>query len=178
MSEANNDTNTESQSPAAAAPADPYAAMSVRSLVVPLNGLAMLIPNTAVAEVADYKVPQPVLDSPGWLLGMMLWRGRSIPLLAFEQYLGRSTGVGGVHARAIVCNTLNGNRLLPFVAILAQGIPRLQEIKGEMLELADRDGSSATPAAAALVRLGGQEAVIPDLDVVERMLLQLGIKGG
>lgn len=174
MSEADNKTKTESQ-PAAAAPEDPYAALSVRSLVVPLNGFSLVIPNTAVAEVADYKVPQPVLDAPGWLLGMMLWRGRSIPLLSFEQFMGRSSGVGGVHARAVVCNTLNGNRMLPFIAVLAQGIPRLQEVKGEMLEL---DDSGSTPAAAAQIRLGGQEAVIPDLDVVERLLLQLGIKGG
>lgn len=150
---------------------------TVRSLIIPLNGVALLLPNTAVAEISDYKVPQPINDAPGWLLGMMLWRGRSIPLLAFEPFLGRTAGVGGVHARAAVCNTLNANPVLPFVAILAQGIPRLQELKSGMLETVTR-GAEGNAVVAARVLVEGREAIIPDLDVLERQLLQKGIRVG
>jgi chemosensory pili system protein ChpC len=159
--------------PAADLPAD----LTVRSLIIPLSGTVLLLPNTAVAEVADYKTPQEVADAPAWLLGMMLWRGRSLPLLAIEPLLGHSAGVGGVHARAVVCNTLNGNAVLPFVAILSQGIPRLQELKPDMVETVE-PGEQDTAVVAARMRLAGIEAVIPDLDALERQLLQLGVRVG
>lgn len=150
---------------------------TVRSLIIPLNGVTLLLPNTAVAEVSNYKMPQPIGDAPAWLLGMMLWRGRSVPLLAFEPFLGRTAGVGGVHARAAVCNTLNANPVLPFVAILAQGIPRLQELKSGMVESVARGGEGPA-VVAARVLVDGREAIIPDLDVLERQLLQMGIRVG
>lgn len=166
------ETNSKAETAAGAT-----ASLTVRSLIVPVNGATVVLPNTAVAEVADYKTPQSSADAPAWLLGMMLWRGRSIPLLAFEPLLGLSPGVGGVHARAVVCNTLNGNTMLPFLAILAQGIPRLQELKADMVEPMDRlDQDGAVVAARLLV--AGREAVIPDLDALERQLLQLGVRVG
>ncbi len=168
---------SEANSKPEAAPADPLAGLTVRSLVIPLNGTTLLLPNTAVAEVSDYKTPQPIADAPAWLLGMMLWRGRSIPLLACEPLLGRSAGVGGVHARAVVCNTLNGNPQLPFLAVLSQGIPRLQELKADMVETAEAMEDEFAVVQARLL-LAGREAVIPDLDALERQLLQLGVRVG
>lgn len=157
--------------------AEATAGLTVRSLIVPLNGATVVLPNTAVAEVADYKAPQAIADAPAWLLGMMLWRGRSIPLLALEPMLGRSAGVGGVHARAVVCNTLNGNITLPFLAILSQGLPRLQELKPDMvepMERAEQDGA----VVAARLQVAGRELLIPDLDALEKQLLQLGVRVG
>ena len=159
------------------AAADPTADISVRSLLIPLSGMMLVLPNTAVAEVADYQEPHRTPDAPGWLLGIMPWRGRAVPLLAFEQFVGLSAGAGGVHARAVICNTLNGNSHMPFIAVLAQGIPRLLEVKADMLELGEK-GEGDSMAVAARVQLAGQEGVIPDLDVLERLLGQLGIKAG
>lgn len=159
------------------AAADPTAGVSVRSLLIPISGTMLVLPNTAVAEVADYQAPHRVNDAPNWLLGIMSWRGRSIPLLAFEHFVGLSAGAGGVHARAVICNTLNGNAHMPFVAVLAQGIPRLLELKADTVEPLDRrEGDSM--AVAARVQFAGQDGVIPDLDVLERLLSQLGIKAG
>ncbi len=163
--------------PDQAAAVDPIAEISVRSLLIPLSGMTLILPNTAVAEVADYQPPHRSPDAPGWLLGIMPWRGRSVPLLAFEHFVGLSPGVGGVHARAVICNTLNGNAHMPFIAVLAQGIPRLQEVKAEALEEVEK-GEGDAMAVAARVRIAGQEGVIPDLDVLERLLSQLGIKAG
>lgn len=156
---------------------DAAAGLAVRSLIIPLSGTTLILPNTAVAEVADYQAPQPIGAAPGWLLGMLQWRGRSIPLLTFEQFVGLPAGAAGVHARIIVCNTLGGNVTLPFVALLAQGIPRLTGVKAEVLEPTEHDGPEQE-AVAARVRFMGQEAMIPDLDAIERMLIRLGIKAG
>lgn len=156
---------------------DAVTGVTVRSLIVPLNGTLLVVPNTAVAEVADFKTPQSIADAPAWLLGMMLWRGRSIPLVALEPLLGGVAGAGGVHARALVCNTLNSNPVLPFIAILAQGIPRLQELKPDLVEVVESETEEVT-AVAARLRVAGREGVIPDLDVLERQLLQLGVRVG
>ncbi len=156
---------------------DVAAGLAVRCLIIPLSGTTLILPNTAVAEVAEYRAPQPIDAAPGWLLGMMQWRGRSIPLLTFEQFVDLPAGAAGVHARAIVCNTLGGNATLPFIALLAQGIPRLTAVKAEVLEPTEQDGPEQE-AVAAGVRFAGQEALIPDLDAIERMLIRLGIKAG
>lgn len=168
---------SESKTQQSGTAASATAGMAVRSLIIPLSGIALILPNTAVAEVADYRAPQPISASPDWLLGMMQWRGRTIPLLAFEQFAGLAAGVGGVHARTIVCNTLNRNVTLPFIGLLAQGIPRLTEVKADVLEPTEGE-EPAQEAIAARVRFGGLEAVIPDLDAIERMLVRLGIKAG
>ncbi|MFA5627605.1 MAG: chemotaxis protein CheW [Thiohalomonadaceae bacterium] len=147
----------------------------VRSLLIPLNGIWIVLPNTAVAEVTSFKSQEPVADAPDWVLGRMTWRGRAIPSLAFEPLLGMEAGIGGAHARAIVCNTLNANPDLPFLAIVAQGIPHLQDLRAEMIETVSSDAEEISSIAGRL-RLGEREVVIPNLDDLERQLLQSGIK--
>lgn len=157
---------------------DALSNVTVRSLLVPLSGMLLVLPNTAVAEVAEFKSPQPIADAPAWLLGMMPWRGRSIPLLAIESLLGGEAGAGGVHARAVVCNTLNSNPAMPFVAVLAQGIPRLQELKPDMVETVEAEETEEVAVVAGRLRVAGREGIIPNLDVLERQLLQLGVRVG
>lgn len=168
---------SEANSKPEAALDEALAGLKMRTLIIPLSGATLLVPNTAVAEVSDYRTPQAISEAPAWLLGKMLWRGRSIPLVAFEVLLGFSAGAGGVHARAVVCNTLNANPQLPFLAILSQGIPRLQELKADMIEAQEQDAQDAA-VVAAKVQVAGREAIIPNLDVLERQLLQLGVRVG
>lgn len=148
---------------------------SVRSLLIPLNKTLMVLPNTAVAEVAAWQTPNIIDTISNWLLGMVFWRGRSIPLLALEPLIGGQTASGGAHARTIICNTLNGNPQLPFIAIVAQGIPRLQELTAERMEQIIEDAPSASRQPASRLLLDGQPALIPDLDQLESMLLKMGV---
>lgn len=147
----------------------------VRSLWLPLDGDALLVPNTAVAEVTDYQAPMPMDEAPDWLLGVLPWRGRGTPLLRFERMLERDAATGP-NERIVVLNSLSSNPGLPFIALVVSGIPRLRQVQAGMLE---RQALEAGEQRAALARvlLDGQPALIPDLDALEQRILAAGWQG-
>ena len=77
----------------------------------------------------------------------------------------------GHRARIVVCNTTSGNSRLPYLGLIAQSIPRLVRITQDNLEPADEDRLQV-PGSVAGVRIGGEEASIPDLDALEQALMQ------
>lgn len=146
----------------------------VRSLWIPLTGNALLIPNTVVAEVTESESPRPVSHAPNWLLGMISWRGRSIPVISFERLLGGEPGAVN-NGRIVVLNTLNGNTEVPFLALMASGIPRLTQVSEAMLEAVPGHSEQDGPVLCT-ARFEGIEIMIPDIDMLEKMLLHLGIR--
>jgi chemosensory pili system protein ChpC len=149
--------------------------LMVRCLQLPLRGLQLLVPNTTVAEVTGYLAPESMPQAPRWLLGTILWRGISAPLISYELLLGRESTLHSAHRRIAIINSLSANSLLPFIAVEIQGIPRLVQVKEDMLRVRDSD-SDKKPMVASSVTLEGKHTIIPDLEVIEKMLLQLGIK--
>lgn len=150
--------------------------LSVRCLVVPLKGLLLLLPNTLVAEVTDYVEPSPLPSAPEWLRGMMPWRGRSVPTVDMLAVTGRGKDRQKAK-RAVVLNTLNGNTELPFIAISSHGIPRLVEVKGDMIQPLKEEEASIN-GVACRVLLADHQVAIPDVDTLERMLGRLSVKVG
>lgn len=147
----------------------------VRCLQLQLRGLSLLVPNTTVAEVSGYLPPEPMAQAPEWLLGTVLWRGASVPLVSYELMLGRDNTMHSQHRRIVIMNTIRTDSLLPFVAIEVQGIPRLIHISEDMLSLREEERENP-PMVASDVMFEGKNNIIPDLAVIEKMLLQLGLK--
>ena len=58
---------------------------SVRCMLLPLNSLNLLIPNSAVAEIIGYSTPRQLPDTSDWFPGVVLWRGVYVPVVAVEQ---------------------------------------------------------------------------------------------
>ncbi|MGD8309319.1 MAG: chemotaxis protein CheW, partial [Chromatiales bacterium] len=101
------------------------------------------------------------------------WRDHRIPVVSFERTLGEEPGEAGHRARIVVCNTLNGNAGQPYIGILAQSIPRLVRVLDGGIEL--REGETDPPATVLReISVNGQEAWIPDLDVLELMVDEAG----
>jgi len=145
-------------------------APAVRSLLIPLRRITLMLPHTAVAEVSEPHSPEAVEGAPEWLLGRVAWRGRDLPLIDFEAVSGQgSEGTG--YGRLVVCNTLNGDPRLPFIGIASQGIPRLAEVEGSEL-VAEDEAAAEASGVLAQARWGGDPVTIPDLDALERLLLQ------
>lgn len=140
----------------------------VPSLLIPMQGRPWLIPNIVVAEVIPLRQP----DRPGhgaeWLLGWFNWRDSDIPLISFE----RLNESGQVHigdgARIAVLNTVTGKT--GFYAVVVQGIPRMLKIgRNDLVE----EPADTGPAEAMYLQVGGDLAVVPDLDAIERTILAL-----
>lgn len=147
----------------------------VRCLLVPLRKTEMLVPSSAIAEVTAYEEPMPAPLAPDWLLGMMLWRGLSIPLLSIDRLMGVEV-VGHKRTNKIaVFNTLNSNPSVPFFAVETQGIPRLFQVTEGSLALEETEQSSLD-SVLCTVNIEGNHVVIPDLDMLENKLLQQGMR--
>lgn len=147
----------------------------LRCLLVPLRNTELLVPSSAIAEVSPFEEPMPAPLAPDWILGMMLWRGLSIPLLSLDRMMGVEV-IGHKRASKIaIFNTINGNPSLPFFAVETQGIPRLFQVSEGALELEQMENSSSDPVLCK-VNIDGNHVVIPDLDMLENTLVQQGMR--
>jgi len=139
---------------------------TVHSLLLPINKEIMLLPNASVAEVVAYAEPEALNDAPNWLLGIMTWRERRVPLISFESISEGEPGTIHKNCRVAVLNTLNGNREVPYIAIVMQGLPSLQVVRPSSLQFADKP-TTPRQSIKAYVNLNGVAAIIPDIDDLE-----------
>jgi chemosensory pili system protein ChpC len=142
---------------------------TVHSLLLPLNKELLLLPNAAVAEVIAYSEPEQLNGAPDWLLGMMSWRERRIPLISFESISDGEPGRSHKNCRIAILNTLNGNDRVPYIAVLMQGLPSLQVVRPNSIQYTDKP-SAPRQSIKAYVNLNGVAALIPDLDELEKRI--------
>lgn len=140
---------------------------SVRTLIIPLQGRNLLLPNVAVAEIIPYLRPHAVADAPDWLLGAIGWRGLNIPLISYDRLQGvHDDGTFG-QARIAVINTVRPDGGLDFYALVTAGIPQIKRVNAESIEEVSAD---AGEGLLSQVRIGDIEAVIPDLSALESVV--------
>jgi chemosensory pili system protein ChpC len=161
------------QAPQVVAPVDTDALpTTLNCLLIPLEGMMVVLPNSAVAELVPYVAPTPVAGAPDWFLGVAEWRERRIPVVSFEAATGGRAATAKADSRLLVLNTLQGNPKLPYIAIVTQAIPRLQVLRESSLT-AGNGASRGGQSVAAYVELGGQNVAVPDIDDLERRLMRL-----
>ncbi|QEY17440.1 chemotaxis protein CheW [Cellvibrio sp. KY-GH-1] len=141
----------------------------VASLLIPLQGRMLLAPNVTVAEIVPVSQVIPVQDAPAWYLGNCSWREQTIPLLSFEVMNGEEKPGVVSRSRFAVINTTGLHDALPFIAILTQGLPRLARVTEE--EITEREDADKKPFELMHVSWAGEEAVIPDVEAMERTFL-------
>ncbi len=139
----------------------------VRSLWVPLREMNLLLPNVAVAEIGSYRVPEAQDDTPEWFLGTVKWRERSIPVISLEAVCGLNVPSNPVFSRLMVVNSVTLDSPVEHYAIVTAGLPGLIQF-GE--DTADEVLEYEHDSLQCLVRIGNEEAMIPDLEYLQRML--------
>lgn len=142
----------------------------IATLLIPLEQKQLLLPNVAVAEIVPYSQPESVDGAPNWLLGKLLWRNVSVPMVCLELLNGESAPTQLGSGRIAIFNGLNDSSRLPFVAVLIRGVPRQMRVVSD--ELALLNEVIAGPVEAAVVSVAGERASIPDLDYVEAEILK------
>lgn len=148
--------------------------LSVRCLTLDLLGAKLLLPNTLVAEVTETTEVKPATNAPSWLSGFISWRGRSVPLVVFEDIIGTESPGRHEESSMVVLNTLNNSARIPFIAMQIQGLPHLSLLKHGMLEY-DESNKMDEPVILTGVRIEGESLIVPNIDAIERMLENLGI---
>jgi chemosensory pili system protein ChpC len=142
----------------------------VASLLIPLQGQSILLPNVTVAEIIPSSPVQPIEKAPQWYLGNFQWRELTVPLLAFETLNGDA--VPGIHSRArfAVLNTTGLHNDLPFIAILTQGLPRLARVSED--EISVREDADNRRYDLMHVSWAGEYTLIPDITAMEQTFLE------
>jgi chemosensory pili system protein ChpC len=144
----------------------------IRGVLIQVAGGRLLLPNATIAEVMSYADPEPVEDTPDWLLGRIRWRGWQLPLIAFARLSGIAEERGGLGSKVIVLKALGGDPKFPYFALLTQGFPRLVTVSRDTL-VTDTSVDAALPEGVqARVLLNENEALLPDLEHVEVLISQ------
>lgn len=143
----------------------------IRALLAPLTEGSVLLPNSVVAEVIGWSSPNPRENAPGWLLGELDWNDWQVPVINFARMSGasdRDPAFAGSHI--LIVKTLSKATGIMFIGILINGLPKLKTLAPDQLETLD--DSPAAAGVFARVRLGDQEAIIPELDSLTAMVEQ------
>lgn len=137
----------------------------VASLMVPLSGRPLLVPNLAVAEIVPFSAPTRVNGKPSWYIGRLAWRGLTVPLVSIVGMRGEGDALPS-DPRIAVLSGVHGQ--LPFYAVVAWGIPRLVRVRSQDVEPTE---GMYTAIDDAFVAVGGELAIIPNLARIEAMIV-------
>ncbi len=148
----------------------------IRGVMIPVTGGRVLLPNATVAEVITYTVPEKIVDAPDWLLGRLSWRGWRLPLFSLPVLAGHAAEEDTRNSRVTVLKALSGNAKMPFIAMLAQGFPRLTTITSDLL-LTTGDNTEVGPGVHSEVLVRDDNAIIPDLASIEKMIMEATASG-
>lgn len=150
-------------------PAQEFSSPIIRGVLIQVADARLLLPNATIAEVLSFAEPEPVADAPDWLLGRIRWRGWQLPLVAFSRFAGIAEERGGLGNKVIVLKALGGDAKHPFFALLTQGFPRLVTVTEAALSSAG-DDATVPEGVLARVRLNEDDALLPDLAVLEERI--------
>ena len=143
----------------------------IRGVLIQVAGARLLLPNATIAEVLSYADPDPVENTPDWLLGRIRWRGWQLPLIAFSRLSGIAEESGGLGSKVIVLKALGGDSKAPYFALLTQGFPRLVTVSPDTVVADGGAADDAMPTGVqARVMLNQDDALLPDLEGIERMI--------
>lgn len=134
----------------------------IRSVIVPLTGMDLLIPNATIAEVASFAEPELIPGAVDWVLGTILWHGWQVPVISFTGLIDEGSHENKRGARVCILKTLINTERMPYMAILAQDHPQLTTVTEDNLEEIATESNPI--AVAGRVQVEGRDAVIPDLD--------------
>ena len=148
-----------------------YNSDEIRGVMIQVGDDRLLLPNATVAEVLA-KVPvEPVEDAPDWLPGRIDRHGWQVPLVKFATLAGLQEDAAGRGNRVIVLKALGGDEALPYFGLLTASFPQLVSVPRDSL-LADASEEDLPRGIQMRVLLGEQSAMLPDLELVERMVGQ------
>lgn len=142
----------------------------IKCLLLPVTGPAVIVPNSAVAEIITQQEITPAADAPDWFLGTGRWRGTDIPLIAFDRLVGERSDVPEPAGRFVVLFGLEGDGAPGFYGIRIDQLPRTDTVDRERLRPADGQAHASEYVQLRGVIGGERECLVPDLDALGRTL--------
>lgn len=139
---------------------------TINTLLLPMRGFHVVLPQTLVAEITQRPQVRAVREAPQWMLGTFDWRAARVPLLRFESLCGGEPGEGRPSTRIAILYGLEG---LAFYAMELHAIPHPLILREDMIS-DDANAGLGEGVVARHIRIGGQPAVIPNAVGIERRI--------
>lgn len=150
---------------------------SLASIIITFQGGQAILPHSVVTEVLPFAPSLSLENSPAWVAGSLLWKTTTLPLVSLEALLHGADPEQVQYNRIVITHGLGNHNRLRHFGFLSTSVPETSDFSRADIE---PDGKTDNAAASALpfgilarIKVKGQSAVIPDLDVLERDLLQL-----
>jgi chemosensory pili system protein ChpC len=148
---------------------------NLRCLLISVQSGQLILPNSLVAEVLPFATPLRLENAPHWVLGTMLWRNLTTPLVSLGQLIFHVAPEADLNSRIIFVNALGVDSQLPHFGILGTSAPRPLNVQRHDIQ-SDPEIPAADqgrPGVLSWARYHEQAVVIPDLDAVEAVLRPL-----
>lgn len=139
----------------------------LRCLLLPVGATALIVPNSAVAEIVTVDEIAARADTPDWFLGLANWRGAEIPLIAFDRLCGERQDAPPGEGRFVVLFGLGENPL--FYGMRIEALPRSEKVDAERLQPA-AGGGQAGYFISARGMVDKRECAVPNVDAVENAI--------
>ena len=116
-----------------------------------------------VVEVVPRVASRPVPHAPPWMLGLLSYRGRIVPMIDFGVLTGAAPSRQVLSTRAILANAAGGAGVSRLIGLVADDVSRVKTVK-------DGNGSGpalrlgAAPYLGALIRLDEGLVQLVDVD--------------
>lgn len=144
-------------------------ASELSCVVIPIAGRQLLLPNVCVAEIMPWRRIKTVKDRAEWCMGYLGWRGQTIPVLNFAGFDAQPVRIQSGRCM-IVMNRARNSTGPAFYALVAEGLPRMVQLTEEDLVSSD---ATLGPADVMCIKVGTEDATIPDLGFLERNVAAL-----
>lgn len=141
------------------------------SLLVPLAEDRLIVPRACVAEVVRFSKPERESGAHSWMLGIVNWNGRALPVVSFEGALGKDVPAATGRTRIVVFNANSGQLKSGFFGVITQGFPQLVRVNRDVLKLDATEGWPADAPVLCRVKMINEFPLIPDLERLESMLV-------
>ena len=141
----------------------------VRCLLAAVGNSQMLLPHACVAEIVNVDEREQLTGAPTWYAGRFVWRGENVPLVSLQHLSGDVAAEAPRRIRVLVINPLTKRAELPFYGILVNELPRPVLVDRGDVRMVEQ-GITKGRGVLTHVTLGGQAAMIPDLDSLEGLL--------
>ncbi len=148
---------------------------NLRCLLISVQSGQLLLPNNLIAEVLPFATPLQIEGAPPWVVGAMLWRNLTTPLVSLGQLIFRVTPEADLNSRIIILNTLGTDSRLPHFGILGTSAPRPLNVRRQDIQPDPEPPTSELGQSGVLswARYQEQPVVVPDLDAIETVLRPL-----
>jgi chemosensory pili system protein ChpC len=134
----------------------------IRTLLAPLTHGHVLLPNSVVAEILDFKQPEPFKQGPVWLLGELVWHGWQVPVISYLRLINASANDQITKkSRILLIKTLGESTRLNFIGLLIQGLPTLKTVTAK--KLIEKKGEDLPKVVFSNVTIDDLSAIIPEL---------------